>query len=224
LLKSPIKTLSLAVYYKQTQLKMAKKALALLITNPNDGQVLPKIASKLGVVAARKINSQLLMHANEIACQFFEEKKVFYPSEVQAVDMFSMNHFEKVAQNGWSLSARIQHAFENTFNQRYNPVVLVNTNCPDLNDDQIREAFFALKCHDLVMGPTRNGSFYLIGLRKYSSLILENINWEGNEVESEVITRMKTLNLSHHLLPELGDLQSTSDLEVYNTYKQVLAA
>ena len=98
------------------------------------------------------------------------------------------------------------------------PVLLLGSDCPTITAPILEQAISALKGHDLVLGPSHDGGYYLIGagapLDKTSrTALFNNIPWGRDTVLSSTISRLDELGLSYHLLPTLHDIDTPDDLQ-----------
>ena len=69
-------------------------------------------------------------------------------------------------QGEGDLGQRMERAFQENFQKNYRHIVLVGTDCPQMTAFHVKEAFYSLKTHDMVIGPSEDGGYYLIGLSK----------------------------------------------------------
>ena len=87
----------------------------------------------------------------------------------------------------------------------------------------LEEAFSALVTHDLVLGPAKDGGYYLIGLRHGTlswELLFEGIPWGSSHVLTTTVNVAKTLNLSIHFLNTLFDVDTLQDLQCWLTQEE----
>src|SRR5574338_382878 len=80
-------------------------------------------------------------------------------------------------QQGEDLGPRMQQAFDSLFSRGYRQVCLVGTDVPSLPLTHYRDAIGSLAQHDLVIGPARDGGYYLIGLTKPCPALFTAIPW-----------------------------------------------
>ena len=97
-----------------------------------------------------------------------------------------------------------------------NAVVLIGTDCPDLNAQLIAEAFQALGEHDLVLGPAIDGGYYLIGLRRLIPELFTGIPWSTSAVLRQTLRIAQKLELAVAQLPLLSDVDRPEDLPIWN--------
>jgi len=105
-------------------------------------------------------------------------------------------------QSEGSLGERLKNAFEDGFNNGYKKIVAVGSDCPDLRADTIAMAFEYLENSRCVIGPAKDGGYYLIGLSEMKEDIFTGISWGSSKVLSETISRLK----QYILLPKLADV------------------
>ena len=108
----------------------------------------------------------------------------------------------------------MKNAFMDAFAEGYEKVLLVGSDIPDLPTGFCREAFLALLDHDVVVGPSKDGGYYLIGFRKtgFTADVFADIAWSSQQVRERTLEILKRNGLSVHLLPILQDIDDVSDL------------
>jgi rSAM/selenodomain-associated transferase 1 len=97
--------------------------------------------------------------------------------------------FEYVLQGDGDLGCRMQRAFEDAFKSGAAAAVIIGTDIPDLTGADIQKAFDALKQKHMVLGPAKDGGYYLIGLQKNTFLqdvgeLFAGIKWGDHDVTS----------------------------------------
>jgi len=121
--------------------------------------------------------------------------------------------FEYVIQEEGDLGARMRLAFRKGFRQGWKRVVLIGSDLPDLTPAIIRESFERLTNHDLVLGPARDGGYYLIGLKANRPELFGNpIIWGTKEVLEKTLITADQLGLRTALLARLRDVDRPEDL------------
>jgi rSAM/selenodomain-associated transferase 1 len=118
-------------------------------------------------------------------------------------------------QQGDTLGERMKNSFSTVFKQGIQRAVLIGSDSPDLPFDFLRNAFTELQTHDMVLGPSSDGGYYLIGFRKETFLpsVFEGIAWSSQRVFTETITRIKNAGCSVSLLPVWSDIDTITDLK-----------
>lgn len=125
-------------------------------------------------------------------------------------------------QIGNSFSARLKHAFELFFQQGYHNVILVGNDSPSLSSGDLRKAEKALKSNNLVVGPTRKGGVYLIGMQReyfYTSDIFSHISWQTNTVYKDFLKFFGQSIVSLRVQRDLNSLEDfRSFIGLFSTY------
>lgn len=124
-----------------------------------------------------------------------------------------------MAQKGPSLGARMAHAFQTVFEQGVGQALLIGSDLPDLDAGVIDEAFDSLSAHDLVVGPSMDGGYYLIGFNaaSFAPLLFENICWSTPRVLEETVDGVQRAGLRMHRLPMWRDIDTPDDLADFFT-------
>jgi rSAM/selenodomain-associated transferase 1 len=124
-------------------------------------------------------------------------------------------NLEYRAQSGKDLGERMENAFVESFREKFEKVVIIGGDIPDLTNTVIDEAFSSLEVSDAVIGPAHDGGYYLIGFRKSGFLrqAFHDIPWGSTQVFCETIKILDRWGCRVHLLPEWRDIDTIGDLE-----------
>lgn len=115
-------------------------------------------------------------------------------------------------QRGPDLGSRMRLALQDAFDDGCREVLLTGTDLPTLPRANLVEGLKLVKGHDVVLGPTPDGGYYLIGLRKPAPTLFEGIVWSTPTVFAETRKKVEAAGLSLGLLPECRDLDTPDDL------------
>jgi rSAM/selenodomain-associated transferase 1 len=122
-------------------------------------------------------------------------------------------------QQGENLGGRMLSAFESTL-LTSDWAILIGTDCPDLNIDDIRQAIMELENgKDAVAGPAHDGGYYLLGLRKTHADLFDDIPWGNSEVWQLTQHKLMQLNYSHTMLRFQHDLDRPQDLQYFPQFE-----
>lgn len=116
-------------------------------------------------------------------------------------------------QVGPDLGSRMAHAFKLALGSPYQSVIIIGTDIPGITVSLISTALKNLQNHDIVVGPTVDGGYYLIGLRSPVPELFEQIPWSTDQVLSLTKEKAQSLRLSVKVLPMLRDLDTMEDLQ-----------
>lgn len=115
-------------------------------------------------------------------------------------------------QGEGDLGKRMASAFERSFTAGMKGVVIIGTDCPDLDTQIMAEAFKFLETQDVVLGPAQDGGYYLIGLRRLIPELFVGINWGTAQVRRQTVEIADNLGLAIASLPILHDIDRPEDL------------
>lgn len=116
-----------------------------------------------------------------------------------------------VAQHGEGWDVRQANILRWGRQQGYARTVLVGSDSPQLPRSVVREAFAALESHDVAMGRTLDGGYYLIGLRGFHD-VLTGVPMSTVSAADAVAARAEGLGLSLAEMPETFDIDEEGDL------------
>ena len=122
--------------------------------------------------------------------------------------------FQYVSQKGKDLGEKMVSAFSDAFERDYRRIILIGSDVPFLDGKRIDEALFSLQDHDLVLGPTEDGGYYLIVMRELHPELFEGISWSTDRVLEETMMRAKEISLSVQLLDKMADVDTFPDVRV----------
>lgn len=94
-------------------------------------------------------------------------------------------------------------------------VILIGSDTPAITQQEINQGFKALADHDVVLGPTFDGGYYLIGLRACNEQLFQHIEWSSGKELDQTRERISELGLSLFELPTHMDVDTQEDLETY---------
>jgi rSAM/selenodomain-associated transferase 1 len=117
-------------------------------------------------------------------------------------------------QLGDDLGERMAFAFSSAL-QLYEKVIIVGTDCPDLNGEYVNNALKALDDFDAVMGPAEDGGYVLLGLKKFSPALFTDILWGSDVVFKQTKKVLTELSWSCHELGIMYDVDRSEDLQRY---------
>ncbi|MCK5236827.1 MAG: TIGR04282 family arsenosugar biosynthesis glycosyltransferase, partial [Deltaproteobacteria bacterium] len=119
-------------------------------------------------------------------------------------------------QEGEDLGERMINVFSTLFTKGYKEVVIIGSDSPDLPVYMIERAFVRIqkKSGSIVVGPARDGGYYLIGMDTLNETVFSNILWSTDKVLTETIKRADEASLSIDLLDGWYDIDTKEDLKI----------
>ncbi|MGI6191697.1 MAG: TIGR04283 family arsenosugar biosynthesis glycosyltransferase [Eubacterium sp.] len=110
------------------------------------------------------------------------------------------------------LGERMYQAMEEVLNEGYDSCVLTGTDLPDLTKEIFEDAFTRMKTHDVVLGPTRDGGYYLIGSKTPQHVCFEDQVYGGSNVFENTAAAVLDHGLTLSLAEVLYDVDTRKDL------------
>lgn len=92
------------------------------------------------------------------------------------------------------------------------PALIIGSDLPGLTPDLLRAAAAALASREVVIGPARDGGYWLIGLSKAAPWLFTDLAWSTPAVLPETLARLDARGIAPVLLPELADIDEPEDL------------
>ncbi len=177
------------------------------------GKVKTRLAASVGHQKAFEIYNLLLTHTHCISKEAGADKFIFYEDFINHTDLWENEIYEKALQRGDDLGERMKNAFKDLFNKSYVKIIIIGSDCLDITSDIIREGFEALSKNDIVIGPAKDGGYYLLGMKHFIAALFENKKWSSASVYMDTIHQIKELNKSFYQLKILNDIDEESDID-----------
>lgn len=111
------------------------------------------------------------------------------------------------------LGTRLYGAIRNAFRRGAGEVICIGGDCPQLDGSHFKQATNLLEDdRDLVLGPTEDGGYYLIGMKRPIPELFEDIPWSTSKTLEVTLKKAKKSSLRVHLLETLYDVDKAEDL------------
>lgn len=190
---------------------MEKSALIIFQKNAVLGKVKTRLAVDLGDEMAMEIYQQLVRHTHFVCGSVPVQKFVFYSDFIPGdTTAFGQDyHFE--VQSGNDLGSKMENAFQRLFAKGYEKIIILGTDCGELERGIVVEAFELLDTHEVVIGPARDGGYYLLGMKKMIADLFEDIPWSTEKVLFLTMEKLENQKISYELLEILSDVDRIED-------------
>ncbi|NIM20252.1 MAG: DUF2064 domain-containing protein [Candidatus Latescibacteria bacterium] len=195
------------------------KKLGVFVKVPVEGQVKTRLVPPLSNGEACELYGAFL---KDLFARIAKIKKVsgtiFYAGEnPEPIRAISPAGYLLLPQVGTNLGERLQNAFAKLLEDEGSFAVIIGTDSPDIPLSAIKRAYQKLKHKDVVLGPSADGGYYLIGLRALFPSLFEKVQWGEDTVLRETLDRIASENLSLSLLPLWYDVDTMRSLEHLET-------
>jgi uncharacterized protein len=190
-----------------------EKHVLVFIRYPEEGKVKTRLAQRVGNKAACELYSAFVQDV--LARLRGYSLTIYYTPSTAASSLTEWlgNDYAYEPQRGDDLGIRMYNAFQKTLS-RYEQVVLIGSDCPDLSPSIIEEAFHNLADHDMVLGPASDGGYYLLGLTSGHLVksLFQGLTWGGKTVFNDTMTLSRQAGLRVHILPPWTDIDDIDAL------------
>ncbi len=195
---------------------MEEKSIYILFAKkPEAGKVKTRLAEGIGAAAATRLYraflKDILSSLNGLPQSFAvaytpeDAGGYFKEAAAGAVEIFP--------QQGRDLGERMRNTFLRQFSSGNGRVIIIGSDIPLLSPDILEEARAALAEHPVVLGPCRDGGYYLIGLRRPVPGLFSGISWGGDRVFRDTVSILRREECNYRILPELSDIDRAYDLK-----------
>ncbi len=199
-------------------------SLIIFAKSPVAGQVKTRLIPSIGREKATNLYRELLARTLDTAVKTqFTDIQLWISGNIRHryfSGFKNRNNFKFYQQEGKDLGQRMFNAFDSVL-KKHPYAILIGSDCPSLLNSDLKRAMTLLKNgKELVLGPAKDGGYYLIGLRKNNFKLFSEIKWGGESVFSETYSRAKKMKLDIELLSEKRDVDRASDLYSYFRMKR----
>ena len=186
--------------------------LIIFYRNPKMGTVKTRLAATLGDEKALAIFRRLAQHTNAITKGLAVDKVVYYSDSIEPDDIWLPTIYRKSVQTGTDLGEKMKNAFAEGFEAGYEMICIIGTDCHELSGPLIEKALDLLRSSDTVIGPARDGGYYLLGMRRLYPELFTNKQWSTETVAGDTIHEFELLELKYSKLPTLRDVDREDDV------------
>ena len=124
-------------------------------------------------------------------------------------------------QQGENIGERMYNSLKLVL-ENADAAILIGADIPEMSSAVINEAVEALQSNDVVFGPSKDGGYYLVGMKKAHKEIFELEKWSHSNVLAQSLKKVESLGLTYALIRELNDLDTIEDLEGFPELKAML--
>lgn len=179
---------------------------------PVPGTVKTRLAASLGAEAACDLYRRLLRHTLANAAAYTEQLHLHVSPDAEHPELQALAaefNAQLSVQCQGDLGARMQHAFT----QLGTPALLIGSDCPFLDAEQLRRAEHSLRHSDITLTPSDDGGYVLIGLNRVHAAPFTDIAWSTPQVLAQSQRACQHHGLSLTLNPSLWDIDDGADLQ-----------
>lgn len=199
---------------------MKKNLILIFAKNPVAGRVKTRLAKDVGEKKALQVYQYLLDHSAKVTSRVNASKQVWYADHINEKDIWDNEVFEKKLQSGDHLGERMENAFRSAFAEGYEKVVIVGTDLYDIQPADIDKAFQKLDEFSAVIGPAKDGGYYLLGMNSMITKVFRNKKWSTDSVFRETMTDLQDHNT--YQLEMRNDIDILEDIMEIEPLKKIV--
>jgi uncharacterized protein len=182
---------------------------------PRPGTAKTRLARSLGDEAAAELYRVLAEEEiRRTAPREGEYERLFFfaPAGARAEMEAWLPGETLVPQEGADLGERLAAAFAEAFGRGARRAAVIGTDVPWVSREVVAEALASLEDHDLVLGPARDGGYYLLALDRPRPTLFSGIAWSTPSVFAATVERAEALGLGVRVLETLRDIDTLGDV------------
>ncbi len=192
------------------------KAIIIFVKYPEEGKVKTRLASTTsksfaaGIyrILSKNIFDQLAKVTNDCDVHLF-----YAPFDsLGKIKNWVGQEFIFKEQVGDDLGDRIANAFDLVFQNDYKRAVIIGSDVPEINSSIIIESFKMLESFDVVIAPSDDGGYSLLGMNKQHRFLFENIEWSTDSVLAATQNKIIDNKLNLKIMSPLNDIDTFDEL------------
>jgi len=191
-------------------------ALAVMAKRPIAGNTKTRLCPPLSAEQAAALFEALLLDTIQLVLELEDVQLAIGITPPEAAGFFRPisppgTLFVPVA--GADIGRCLDRVLTRLSQEGYGKVLALNSDGPSLPLSYLRQSVAGLDDVDVVLGPSEDGGYYLIGLKAPQPGLFEGISWSTEKVTEQTLARAKHLGLTVALLPPWYDTDTPADLE-----------
>lgn len=192
--------------------EIPEERLLVFVKAPRSGQVKTRLAGALGDETACLAYRCLVESLTRTLSPLRNVDLVFSPEDAAVeIQGWKRDAWRCVPQTDGDLGRRMSAAFQAAFDEGCKRVVCIGSDCPDLTVEEIQNAWRSLQTHDAVLGPARDGGYWLIGLSAPRPELFRGIAWSAPDVCEQTVRILNAAGLRWKSLAVREDVDTAED-------------
>jgi uncharacterized protein len=190
------------------------RVLVIMAKAPKPGAVKTRLASSLSATAVTDFYCCLLDDTLALARSLRDvEVAIMCPeSDVNELALLVGNRASVVAQKGKGLAAGLTSVFARFAGTHPRRTIAFNSDSPHLPRSVLEDAFETLAAHDVVVGPTHDGGYYLVGAKASHPTLFVGDSMGTSSALERLLSRARALELSVGFTDRFYDIDIADDL------------
>ncbi len=200
---------------------LSQTALIIFAKEPVLGKVKTRLQRALPAVIVLNLYKAFIEDVvaivREVPC---DKRFIYYSSSNGQADHFKVfkRNFILRKQVGSSLGDRMQHAFVQCRKEGFARMVIIGSDCLTIKKEDIVKAFQKLNGVDVVIGPSEDGGYFLIGVREPDAAIFKKVTWSTSTVLKQTVKNIQVVGKRYQLLRKRYDIDTAASLSRFAGY------
>ncbi len=194
-----------------------RRAILLFVKYPEPGKVKTRLAATVGAEMAADIYRRLVA-AVLAELPYGDDLIVVYDPPERRAQVAEWLHgsltgrrADFAPQAAGDLGGRLEQAFAEAFARGFEKVAVIGSDCIGLSPAVFSETWEALETHGAVLGPSTDGGYYLLALRRPCAALFRGIAWSTAAVRSQTLAQAQAAGVTVHELRTLADIDTEAD-------------
>jgi rSAM/selenodomain-associated transferase 1 len=190
------------------------RVLVIMAKAPRPGAVKTRLSPNLSLKAVIAFYCCLLDDTLALAQSLGDvEVAIMCPdSDVNELAQLAGNEASVVAQKGEGLAAGLTSVFAHFTEDHQRRIIAFNSDSPHLPRSVLEDAFETLAAHDVVVGPTHDGGYYLVGAKTSHPTLFARDGMGTSSALERLLSRVRALELSVGFVDPFYDIDVSDDL------------
>ena len=195
-----------------------KTALIIFAREPKDGKVKTRLCRDLPSSTVTRLYKAFVKDVLNVSRKArCDQRFIYYAGSGSSIPFLKQvgKQFQLRRQIGKDLGERMHKAFVYCQRMRFDRIVIIGTDCLTLKSRDIEMALKKLDNYDCVLGPSRDGGYYLIALKLPHWKLFKGIDWSTSSVLKQTLRKARQLNKKTFLLGHREDIDTVTHLKKF---------
>ena len=169
-----------------------------------------RLSKEIGFVKSKRLTLNNLEKIRKMFLRRKEYDVKWYLTPEATFRSYSFSFVRNIImQNGKDIGEKIWYLV----NRKFCPFILIGSDIPKINYNIISNSFKKLKTSDVLLGPTFDGGFWLIGFsyKKKIPYPFQHIRWSSKHTLKDLIQNLIDLDISYEFTTTLRDIDNSND-------------
>lgn len=190
------------------------RGLIVFLKPPSAGKIKTRLASEVGAEEALRIYQKLLRHTLHVINGVDAYKYIFLSEPGELSMNLPKDSYTVQVQQGKDLGERMKNAFQFAFDDGVSEALIIGSDNIEITPAILNDAFEKLLMNDVVIGPSNDGGYYLLGINQLIPALFEKMEWSTSTVLEETVKRAEALESL-----QIGQLEMLADIDYWQDVK-----